>query len=58
MRHYRDVLHHLPPKHLDGKRFAINGNNPESVTEAIYQRQLANGLTEEAIAQFGITSCK
>lgn len=38
---------------VDGKQFAINGDVPEDVTEAIYQMQLANGSADEAIAQFG-----
>ncbi|KAI6837284.1 hypothetical protein KC332_g7502 [Hortaea werneckii] len=38
---------------LDGKHFAINGDVPENVTEAIYQMQLANASADEAVAQFG-----
>ncbi|KAI6891069.1 hypothetical protein KC318_g14100 [Hortaea werneckii] len=38
---------------LDGKHFAINGDVPEDVTEAIYQMQLANASADEATAQFG-----
>ncbi|KAI6795563.1 hypothetical protein KC327_g16775 [Hortaea werneckii] len=38
---------------LDGKHFAINGDVPEDVTEAIYQMQLANAAADDAIAQFG-----
>ena len=38
---------------LDGKHFAINGDVPEDVTEAIYQMQLANASADEAVAEFG-----